>query len=285
MHLSGLYTPPPPFSVLEPELEAMLQKTLLSGESMLMKVQAAPAEAMVLTSTRVIVLKGAKRGQQRTAYGRFFRIDEIVRFAKRGWPQTTFIAVMTPDTMNEKIPMFALWKCSYGTTFTGILGSTTWQYLDSLMRWLTDQRRSALLTGSLPAIRPVGVATQPGEQFHIQVPATYFEEKAVRQYVSGWAGVSVPVMRGIRFRVGQSCGRSFTQNVLQPDDHGTLAIGDRRVVFVGSRRNISIPLATITSVDAFADGLQIGVPNRVTTQFRTDDEIPGLVLKRLLNIP
>ena len=250
-----------------------------------MKVQAAPAEAMVLTSTRIIVLKGATRGHQGKAYGRFFRIDEIVRFERRGWPQTNFIAVITPDTMNEKIPLFSSWKCSFGTTFAGSLGSATWHYLDSLMQWLMNQRRIALLSGPLPLVRPMGVATQPGEQFHIQVPATYFEEKAVRRYAGGSAGFSIPVARGIRFRVGQNRGRSVTEHVLQADDHGTLAIGDRRVVFVGTRRNISISLASITSVDAFTDGLHIGVPNRMTTQFRTDNEMPGLVLKRLLNIP
>jgi len=43
-------------TTLEPELEAMLQKTLGPSETLYFKIQAAPAEALVLTTTRIIVL-------------------------------------------------------------------------------------------------------------------------------------------------------------------------------------------------------------------------------------
>ena len=77
----------------------------------------------------------------------------------------------------------------------------------------------------------------------------------------------------------------MTQSVLQEDDRGTLAVGDQRLVFSGSRRNISIALGSIATVEAFKDGFLLAAPNQKTTQFRTDDDMPGLLLKRILNIP
>jgi hypothetical protein len=287
MQLPGF--PPASFSQshtsLEPELEAMLQKTVAPNEAIFLKVQSAPGEAMVLTQMRIIILKGAKQDPAGRGYGRFFRLDEILRFEYRGWIRINFIAVITRDTEREKIPSFSPWKCSFGTTFVGSLGSSTAGYLKVLERWLADQRRNALLHGALPTITPIGVATQPGEQFYVQVPATYYEEKSVRQWTSGSTGVSIPIMRGVRMRVGNTRGHSTTSQVLQQDDQGTLLIGDHRVVFVGNRRNISIPLAAIATVEAFTNGLHVGVPNKMMTQFRTENDLPGLLLKRLLNIP
>jgi hypothetical protein len=272
-------------TALEPELEAMLQKTLGPSETLYFKIQAAPAEALVLTTTRIIVLKGAQRGQNGQAYGRFFRVDEINRFEYRGWPRTTFIAVITKQTALERIPAFALWKCTFGVTISGSLGSSTATYLQGLEQWLAAERRYTLVNGPLAVIQPLNLAVQPGEIFHLQVAATYYEEKAVRQYVGGSSGVSIPVGRGVRFRVGASRGQSVTQHVLEADDQGMLAIGSRRIVFSGTRRNLSIPLSTIATVDVFSDGLRVGVPNRTTMLFKTSDEIAGIVLKRLLKIP
>ncbi len=272
-------------TLLEPELEAMLQNTVAPGETIYLKAQASPGEAFVITRFRVIVLKGVKKDAAGRGYGRFFGLESIIRFECRGWIRTDFIAVITRDTVNEIIPSFNVWKCSFGTTFAGDLGRVTADYVKRLERWIWDQRRSLLLTGPIQPIIPSGIVPHPGERFYLEAAATYFEEKSFRQYVSGSSSVSIPVMRGVRMRVGRTKGRSMTQSVLQEDDRGTLAIGDQRLVFSGSRRNISIALGSIATVEAFKDGFLLATPNQKTTQFRTDDDMPGLLLKRILNIP
>ncbi len=263
----------------------MLRKTLSVGESILLKVQAAPEEAFIVTRFRIVILKGAKRDPAGRGYGRFFGLESVIRFYNRGWPQTSFIAVITADTQQEALPTFNVWRCSFGTTFVGRLGSDTAQYLKSLEQWITSQRRSMLLQGQLQPIKPVGVVPQSGETFFIEVAATYYEEKAIRQYVSGSSSLSIPVMRGVRMRVGGTRGHSVTEAVLQEDDRGTVAIGDQRVVFTGQRRNLSVPLSSIATVQAFQDGFSFAAANKPATQFRTADELPGLLLKRLLQIP
>jgi hypothetical protein len=263
----------------------MLVSALVAGETVYLRVQCAPGEAIVLTQLRVIILKAARRAAPGSGFGRFFALSEIVRFEYRGWLRTSFIAVITRGTQQERIPTWNRSRCTFGATFTDRLGLLTAQYLRELETWLQSQRRAALLYGSLPVVTPVGVALQAGEEFHVQVPAAYFEEKSVRQYSGGSAGVSIPVMRGIRLRVGRSRGSSWTKQVLQENDAGSLLIGTRRLVFVGARRTLSIPLPAIVAVETFADGLRIGVANKATAVFRTEDDLPGLLLKRVLGIP
>lgn len=270
---------------LDPELEAMLRKTLSTGETVLLKVQAAPGEAFIVTRFRIIILKGAKRDPAGRGYGRFFGLESVSRFLYRGWPKTSFIAVITADTQREAIPAFSAWKCSFGTSFVGRLGSDTAKYLKSLEQWMTSQRRTMFLQGQLHPIQPVGVVPHSGETFFIEVAATYYEEKAVRQYVSGSSSISLPVMRGVRMRVGGTKGHSVTKAVLQEDDRGTVAIGDQRIVFSGQRRSISFPLSSIATVQAFQDGFLYAAANMPAVRFRTADDLPGLILKRLLHIP
>jgi hypothetical protein len=272
-------------AALDPELDAMLVSALMQGETIYLRVQSAPGEALVLTQVRVIVLKSANLSATGRAFGRYFSLDEIMRFEYRGWLRTSFIAVVTRATQQERIPNWGRWRCTFGTIFTGSLGTLTARYLRDLEGWLAVQRRAALLHGVLPVVTPVGVALQGSEHFYIQVPVVYYEEKSIRQYSGGSAGVSVPVMRGIRLRIGKSRGVSWTKQVLQQDDSGSLLIGTLRVVFVGSRRTLSIPLASIVTVEAFADGMHVGVANKPMIVFRTEDDLPGLLLKRLLGIP
>ncbi len=272
-------------TTLELELEAMLKKTLSSNEAVHLKVQAAPGEAFVVTSLRVIILKSMKRDPAAKGYGRFFSLDSIIRFERRGFMRTDFIAVITPDTVNEVIPTFNAWKCSFGTSFVGDLGRETANYLKRLEQWIDDQRRTLLLTGPRQPIVSTKVVSHAGEHFYLEAPATYYEERSVRQYVGGSSSLSFPVVRGVRMRVGGSRGRSMTESVLQENDRGTLVIGDKRIVFSGSRRNIEIPLVSIATVEAFSNGFVCGVSNNKTTQFRTANDLPGLLLKHLLQIP
>jgi len=263
----------------------MLRSALVSGEVVYLRVQAAPGEAIVLTQNRVIVLKGAACSDNGKPFGRYFALDEIVRFDYRGWFATTFIAVITRITEQEQIPLWNRRRCTFGVTFTGGLGNQTARYLRQLEAWLVSLRRNALLTGALATVTPVGVAVQPGESFYIQVPATYFEEKSVREFSGGTSGVSIPIAYGIRYRVGSIRGRSWTRQELQQDDAGSLLIGSNRLVFVGARRTLSIPLRSVTTVETFTDGMRVGIANKPMTLFKTEDDIPGLLLKRVLGIP
>ena len=272
-------------AVLEPELDAMLGSALIPGEAVYLQVQAAPGQAIIVTQSRVIILKAANCAANGKPFGRYFALDEIVRFEFKGLFSTTFIAVITRVTQTEQIPTWNRRRCSFGVTFSSGLGVPTARYLRHLESWLVSQRRSTLLNGPLANVTPVGVAVQHGESFYVQVPAVYFEEKSVREYSGGSSGVSIPIAYGVRYRVGGMRGRSWTRQELQQEDSGSLLIGSGRLVFVGARRTLSIALRSITSVEAFANGVRVGVANKPMTLFKTENDLPGLLLKRVMGIP
>jgi hypothetical protein len=287
MNVIGLPQPafPGAMGALEAELDVMLRSALIPGETARLRVQAAAGEALVMTQRRLIVLKGAQWSTNRRAFGRYFALDEIIRFERRGFFGTSFVAVITSDTIHERIPVWNRQRCSFGVTFSGGSGTPTFRHLEQVERWLAAQRRFTMLNGPLPTVTPVGIAVDGGERFHLQVAARYLQEKTVREWAAGSSGVSVPIVRGVRVRVGGTRGRSWSRTTIEEEDAGSLLIGDRRVVFSGSRRTVSIPLHSIASVDAYSDRMRIGIANKPLVMFVTDGDIPGLVLKRILGIP
>lgn len=124
-----------------------------------------------------------------------------------------------------------------------------------------------------------------GEEFYYECPSTAWAEHAYTQYVGGMSGISFPIFKGIRGRVGGYRGRSIRQRVNEPDDRGTLLIGNRRVLFVGRNRLISLNNVQIGTVDTYTNAVVIGIANKDKVRFDVPSEIPGLMLKRILRIP
>jgi len=260
---------------------------LQPGEIILLQTQTNVDEAIMVTTARIIIVKGPTRRPDPSHSGRYFPLDSVIGIQTRGWFGVGFLAIITADTAREWIPWADRWRCSFGVTFANKhLGNTVASYLRALLAHLAEQRRLALLNAPLqPIIPTVGVAAGAGEQFYMQVPAVYYAQHSYTDYVGGWQGMSFRVMRGVYYRIGGSRGRGVRRQTLQPDDRGQLLIGNQRVLFVGNEKDIAIPLAHITAVRSFVDGLQIGVANKPLIQFSTPDQMPGQVLKRILGIP
>lgn len=271
----------------DPTLTALMTSALQPGETVLLQTQTSVDEAIMVTTARTIIVKGPTRRSDPAHSGRYFPLDSITAVRTAGWFGVSFLAVITVDTVRESIPLFDRWRCTFGVTFTDKqLGNAVASYLRAVIAHIADQKRTALLNAPLqPIIPTVGIAIAAGEQFYLQTPAVYYAEHAYTDYTSGWQGFSFRVMRGVYYRIGGSRGRGVRRQSFEPDDHGQLLIGNRRVVFVGNVRNVALPMAQITTVKAFADGLQIGIANKSLIQFSTPDQMPGLLLKRVLRIP
>jgi len=78
------------------------------------------------------------------------------------------------------------------------------------------------------------------------------------QYVGGSQGVSIPLGHGLRYRVSSFKGHPIQTESLVEVDVGTLVATSKRLVFLGSKRDISVPLAKLLQAEPFADALGIG---------------------------
>lgn len=141
----------------------------------------------------------------------------------------------------------------------------------------------------LPATWSSSVILKPDEIDFFSVSTALLEERVVnRQIVGGSHGVSIRLMKGVSYRVGQSRGRIETQKGLVPISFGELTITNLRLVFNGDRKSVNAPYEKLQNIELFSDGLRFSLTSRqtpVTLQFYSQEslEIAGMYISRMLN--
>ena len=103
-----------------------------------------------------------------------------------------------------------------------------------------------------------------GEELLCHAPTTLVEPRAVRSYSGGYGGPSFRIAKGISFRLGASGGTSESHEERRPIDTGTLVLTNQRLIFVGSKRTISVPIHKIVGIDneGYLDWLRLNFEGR-----------------------
>jgi len=119
--------------------------------------------------------------------------------------------------------------------------------------------------GHLPEVASPKLMAKKGEVVHLEWPASLLKEVAVRQYQGGSQGFSIPIGKtGIRYRVSGHRGQIVQIGTqLQVADSGTLAVTNKRAVYMGSRKTVDMPYSKLVNLSVFSDGLQFNQSNRV----------------------
>ena len=92
----------------------------------------------------------------------------------------------------------------------------------------------------------------------VSVPATLCRYKTRTQYVGSSQGFSIPLGHGLRYRVSSYRGRPIQVESLTTVDQGSLVVTNQRLVFLGSKRDVSTPTAKLLQIEAFSNALGIG---------------------------
>ena len=102
--------------------------------------------------------------------------------------------------------------------------------------------------GELPVV-PAPIALRSGEICHwvAEVEWREFRSETVRVNYSG-SSVSIPIMKGVRYRVGTVRPQRETTMALKPIDRGTLMITNKRIFFDGKQKNSTIELRNLQAV-------------------------------------
>jgi hypothetical protein len=88
-------------------------------------------------------------------------------------------------------------------------------------------------------------------------PASLCRYKARTQFVGGSHGLSIPLGHGFRYRVSSFRGRPIQTDVLAQLDVGLLVITNQRLVFLGTKRDVSTPVAKLIHVEPFSNGIGV----------------------------
>jgi len=102
-----------------------------------------------------------------------------------------------------------------------------------------------------------GLMLQDGEVCRWEEPARLYEQRTRREYVGASHGVSFPLTRGIRYRVGAWKGTPIDTAYLSDCGQGTLHVTSERVCFTGSQQSAAVPWDKVINVAVYSDGFAI----------------------------
>lgn len=142
--------------------------------------------------------------------------------------------------------------------------SNALQRTSDLNHWLADAR-AGKVTFTEPA-SPVILKKNEKAVLVLQNIA-FWEPRAVRQTVGGYAGPTIHVAKGVSFRVGGMQARSESHEELRQIDRGVLTLTTRRIMFAGGKRTINIDLRKILSIEPYKDGIASQRENKQKTEY------------------
>ncbi len=141
--------------------------------------------------------------------------------------------------------------------------SVTPELLDTIVR--LDMRGTIQLweRGEIPRKDCSGLVLQRGEVCHWEEGAGLRVQRTKREYVGGFSSVSVPVplVRGVRFRVGGFKGHPIDHTFLEDGGVGVLHLTSQRICFTGQQRSVAIPYKKMISVSGFEGGFIVQTSN------------------------
>lgn len=113
-------------------------------------------------------------------------------------------------------------------------------------------------TASMPVLSAADFGYRPVAKENllaVQDGATRMEMKSTGRYRTGCASISIPIVKGVRYRVGS--GRIRTEKSWQATARGRLLVTDKAIVFEGGKKNERITWAQVANVELLLDGFTI----------------------------
>jgi hypothetical protein len=169
-----------------------------------------------------------------------FRIPESeIGSVKLSFFDSIFRLVESEEVMAESDLRFLLAT----TQKYGLAQTATPELRDTLFRIGMKETIQSWEHGEAPRKECSGLVLQKSEVCHWEEGAGLRIQKTKREYVGAYSSVSVPVplVRGVRFRVGGFKGHPIDHTVLEDGGTGLLHITNQRVCFTGQQRSVAIP--------------------------------------------
>jgi len=111
--------------------------------------------------------------------------------------------------------------------------------------------------GEMPTV-PVSINLQRGEVCHFRGGAAWHEMRTRTERVTySGTSVSIPIVKGVRYRVGSYKPQRVTREELTQIDVGEFYLTNKRIVFDGAQRNTTIRYSSLLGVTPYADGIKL----------------------------
>lgn len=87
--------------------------------------------------------------------------------------------------------------------------------------------------------------------------AELFMEKIEKEWVGRSGGVSVRIMRGVYYRVGQSKGKPIEHSHMQSQGRGQLIVTSKNLIFYSPQKTLKISYTKLIGITPYSDGIEI----------------------------
>jgi len=139
--------------------------------------------------------------------------------------------------------------------------------------------------GELP-MKEVAINLQKGEQCYFSSNADWLENRTVTKRINyGGPTARIKIMKGVYYRAGSIGVQRVTSEELQTIDSGQVFITNRRLIFLGRKKNTNIQLNKILSLNPYSDAVGIEKDSGKSPIIKVNEnaEILGMILNRVIN--
>lgn len=140
----------------------------------------------------------------------------------------------------------------------------------------------------LPTIKEhdLNIIFKKDEILHWTCNAQLRKNKRVTDRINyGGIGGSIKIIKGVRYRYGSMKFKTNSHDELQEEDIGRLWITNKRIGFIGKRKNFVFNIEKIHSIELTQNGLEIVKEGKETPYIigLNNYDIPCLVVSNILN--
>src|SRR5665647_792995 len=131
----------------------------------------------------------------------------------------------------------------------------------------------------------VSISLQNSEVCYFQTECRWLEHRTLTKSVS-YSGVmgSFKIIKGVRYRVGNLKLQKITVDKLVEIDSGNLFITNKRIIFMGAKKNSNIKYQNILSIVPYSDGVGIEKDSGKSPTLICDNpDMAARILSRLNN--
>lgn len=139
--------------------------------------------------------------------------------------------------------------------------------------------------GELP-VEEVAINLQKNEYCYFSGNADWLENRTVTQRINyGGPALRFKIMKGVYYRAGSVQVQRITSEQLLEIDFGIVYVTNKRIIFVGNKKNMTIPISKILSVTPYSDGIGIEKDSGKSPILRVicDADILAMILGRVIN--
>lgn len=132
----------------------------------------------------------------------------------------------------------------------------------------------------------VPINLQKNELCYFTSYVDWLENRTVTKRINyGGPTARIKIMKGVYYRAGSVNVQRVTSEELQLIDSGKLYLTNKRIIFVGNKKNASIQLSKILSINPFSDGVGVEKDSGKSPIFRlsTNADILAMTLTRVIN--